>query len=67
MGKYTGIVVGVIIVVVGVIGLMRWWGDFTALLKATIPAMMIFAGAIAVIAGLSEMKDESAVKNEEKK
>ena len=67
MGKYAGIVVGVIVVVVGVIGLLRWWGDFAAILKGTIPAMMIFAGAIAVIAGLSEMKDESAAKSEEKK
>ena len=65
MGKYTGIVVGAIVVVVGVIGLFRWWYYFSALLKGSIPAMLIFAGAIAVIAGLSEIKDEAAVKKEE--
>ena len=30
-------------------------------------AMMVFGGAIAVIAGLSEIKDEAAAKKEEKK
>ena len=65
MGKYTGIVVGAIVVAVGVIGLFRWWYYFAALLKGSIPAMLIFTGAIAVIAGLSELKDETAVKKEE--
>lgn len=67
MGKYTGIVVGAIVVVVGIIGLLRWWYHFAALLKGSIPAILIFAGAIAVIAGLSEMKDATAVKKEEVK
>jgi len=67
MGKYTGVVVGIIVVAVGIIGLFRFWYYFAALLKGSVPAMLIFAGAIAVIAGLSEIKDESAAKKEEKK
>jgi uncharacterized membrane protein len=62
MGKYTGIVLGAIAVLIGIAGLLRWGYYFMALLKGTIPAILIFAGAIAVIAGLSEIKDEAAVK-----
>lgn len=67
MGKYAGIVGGAIAVIVGVIGLLRWWPSFAMLLKGSIPVMLIFAGAIAVIAGLSEIKDEAASSKEEKK
>ena len=67
MGKYTGLVVGAVVIVVGFMGLMRWWYYFAALLKGSIPAILIFAGAIALIAALSEMKDEGAVKKEEPK
>ena len=61
MGKYAGIVGGSISVFIGVVGLLRWWSSFATLLKGSIPVMLIFAGAIAVIAGLSEIKDEAAV------
>ena len=66
MGKYAGIVGGAIAVLVGIVGLLRWWPSFAALLKGSIPVMLIFAGAIAVIAGLSEIKDEAASLKEEK-
>lgn len=64
MGKYTGLVVGAVVIVIGFIGLMRWWYYFAALLKGSIPAVLIFAGAIALIAALSEMKDESSANKE---
>lgn len=67
MSKYAGIIAGAIAVILGLAGLMGWWDSFIALLKGTVPMMMIFAGSIAVIAGLSEMKDEAAAKKEEKK
>ena len=67
MGKYAGVVVGAVVVLLGVVGLIRWSYAFIIILKGAIPAMMIFGGAIAVIAGLSEIKDESANKKEEKK
>jgi len=67
MGKYAGVVVGAVVLVLGIIGLLRFWSSFAILLKGSVPAMMIFAGAIAVIAGLSEIKDDQAAKKEEKK
>lgn len=70
MGKYAGVVIGAIVVLLGVVGLISWSREFITILKGIIPVMMIFGGAIAVIAGLSEIKDEAANiadKKEEKK
>lgn len=67
MGKYISIIIGAIVALLGLIGLLGWWCDFVIVLKGSIPAMFIFGGVIAVIAGLSELKDkQSAGKNENK-
>jgi hypothetical protein len=67
MGKYLGVIVGAIIVLLGINGIICWWPDFLTVLKGSIPAMFILAGAIAVIAGLSEIKDELSPKKDDKK
>ena len=67
MGKYLSVVIGAVVALVGLFGLIKWRGDFLIVLKGTVPAMLIFGGVIAAIAGLSEMKDELASKKEEKK
>ena len=67
MSKYAGVVIGAIVALVGLAGLIRWSYAFLIILKGAIPAMLIFGGVIAVIAGLSEIKDEAASKKEEKK
>ena len=67
MGKYAGIVIGAIVALLGMAGLIRWSYSFVIILKGMIPAMMVFGGVIAVIAGLSEIKYEAAPKKEEKK
>lgn len=67
MGKYLSVVIGAVVALVGLFGLIKWRGDFLIVLKGTVPAMLIFGGVIAAIAGISEMKDELASKKEEKK
>lgn len=67
MGKYLSVIIGGAVALLGLLGLVRWWDAFALVLKGSIPAMLIFGGVIAVIAGLSELKDELASKNEEKK
>lgn len=62
MGKYLGVVIGAIIVLLGFRGLACWWGDFLTVLRGSFPAMFILAGAIAVIAGLSEIRDQLSSK-----
>jgi len=67
MGKYLSVIIGAIVALLGFAGLIGWWSDFLLVLKGSIPAMLIFGGIIAVIAGISEIRDEAASKKEEKK
>lgn len=67
MGKYLSVVIGAIVTLLGLWGLIAWWCDFLLVLRGSIPAMLIFGGIIAVIAGISEVKDELASGKEEKK
>ena len=62
MGKYLGVIIGAVIVLLGLSGVVFWWGDLLTVLKGSLPAMLILAGAIAVIAGLSEVRDELSSK-----
>lgn len=62
MGKYLGVIIGAIIVLLGLKGVICWWNDFLVVLRGSVPAMLIFGGAIAVIAGLSEIRDEISAK-----
>lgn len=58
MGKYLGVIIGAIIVLLGVRGIICWWGDFLTMIRGALPALFIFCGAIAVIAAISEIRDE---------
>ena len=67
MGKYLSVIIGALAAIAGLITFIRWFGDFSLVLRGSIPLILIFGGTIAVIAGLSELKDEAAAKKEEKK
>lgn len=67
MGKYMSVIIGAIVAVLGLLGFIRWWGQFLVIVKGTLPAMLIFGGAVAAIAGLSELKDEQQAKKEPEK
>ena len=58
MSKYLGITIGAVLTILGLVALVGWWGDFISIIKGSIPAIMIFAGAIALIAGISQLQDE---------
>lgn len=57
MAKYIGIITGSAVTLIGLIALIKWWDNFLVLLKGTIPLFLIFGGIIAIIAGVSEIKD----------
>ena len=67
MSKYLGIVIGVIAVLLGLRGLTAWWGDLLVVLRGSLPAVFILGGVIAVIAGISEIRDQISSKREEKR
>lgn len=66
MGKYMSIVAGGAVAIFGIYGFIAWRFDLMTVLKGSVPLFMIFGGLIALIAGLSEMKDEAAAKKEKK-
>ncbi len=58
MSKIISIVLGAISAIVGLILLVKWWDSFVYMFKATLSIVLIIGGAVALIAGLGELKDE---------
>ncbi len=57
MGKILSLSIGSIVTLVGLILIFVWWYEILFVLRAVVPLMLAFGGIIAVIAGLSELKD----------
>jgi len=57
MGKFLGIVIGAVALIIGVVLLRNWWYEFTFVLRGAIPVILIFGSIIALLAGLAELKD----------
>ena len=64
MHKVTGIVGGGIAVILGILGLIFWWGSFVTLLKGGIPILLLLGGIISLAAAISEIKETSKTKKE---
>lgn len=75
MGKALAIIGGLIAMAGGVIlAIFVWWQEFYELIFGCIPPILFFGGFIALIAGISSIKDamrtkklEKETKEEEKK
>ncbi|MCM8825801.1 MAG: hypothetical protein NC937_06680 [Candidatus Omnitrophica bacterium] len=64
MGALIG---GIIAVIVGVIGIVNWWDLFIKGLKAAVPFFILLVGAIAIAAGVSDIKDRIEEQKEKEK
>jgi hypothetical protein len=51
---------GLIALILGIIGIILWWGYFLELLMAGVPLMLILGGALATYLGIEEIKDKKA-------
>ncbi len=49
---------GLAALILGVIGIIIWWGYFLKALLAAVPAMLILGGALAVYLGVEEIRDK---------
>ena len=49
---------GLVALVLGIIGIVVWFGYFIKALQAGIPVMLILGGALAVYLGFEEIKDK---------
>ncbi len=75
MGKYLAIIGGLIAMAAGLLlVIFVWWREFYELVFGCIPPVLFFGGLIALIAGISSIKDairtkklEDETKAEEKK
>ena len=51
---------GIIALILGIFGLIFWWGSFLKVLMGCIPILLILGGALATYLGIEEIKDKSA-------
>ena len=49
---------GLVALVLGIIGIIYWRGEFISLLKAALPVMLIMGGALAAYLGYEEIKEK---------
>ena len=54
---------GLISLILGIIGIIIWWGYFVKALMAGVPAMLILGGALATYLGIEEMRDKRAAES----
>jgi len=58
VSNITGIIVGVVLVILGLVLLVAWWSMFLKALMAIIPILLILIGAGALAYFVSEMKSK---------
>ena len=61
------IILGVLAFGLGVVGLFLWWDILLLVLAGIMPISFVVVGVIAVIAGVSSIREASAPKQESKK
>jgi len=54
---------GLIALILGIIGIIVWWGYFLKALMAGVPVMLILGGALATYLGVEEIKDKKTSEN----
>ena len=54
---------GIAALVLGIILIIAWWGEFIDLLMGAIPIMLAMGGALAAYLGFEEIKDKRAAED----
>jgi len=62
MGKILSLLVGAVVVLGGIILLINWWYELLFICRGFIPVFLIIGGVIAILSGLSEIKDTKKMK-----
>ncbi len=60
-----GIIIGVVVIIVGLILLVTWWGMFIKGLMAVVPILLLLIGVGALIYFISEIKSKVGMSKEE--
>jgi F0F1-type ATP synthase assembly protein I len=56
------LVAGIITLLIGIVGIVRWSGLVIDFLKGSVPLMLLFGGLLAIIAGITSIKDSIEAK-----
>jgi hypothetical protein len=51
-------IVGIICMVLGILGIVFWWGPFGAVLRGLIPLLLLIAGLVASASGVFRKNQE---------
>ncbi len=51
---------GIIALILGILGIIKWFGLFIKGLMATLPALFILGGALAAYLGIEELREKSS-------
>ena len=63
MGKFVAIIGGLIAMAGGIyLAIFVWWREFYELVFGSIPPLLILLGLIALVAGISSIKDKKRIK-----
>jgi uncharacterized membrane protein len=60
-----GIIIGIVVIIVGLILLVTWWGMFIKGLMAVVPILLLLIGVGALIYFISEIKSKAGMGKEE--
>ena len=58
-------ITGVVLAVLGILGLIFWFGVFVVVLKGSLPFIFTVCGLAAIAVGISSMKDKMAAEAKE--
>ena len=61
-----GIIIGVVVIIIGLVLLVSWWGMFIKGLMAVVPILLILIGVGALVYFISEIKSKLEIGKEEK-
>ena len=56
--KMAALAGGIAALVLGIIGIIIWWGEFIGILLGGVPVILILGGALAAYLGFEEIKDK---------
>lgn len=58
------VITGLAFLVLGLWGIIGWWPSFVVFLKGCVPVMIFVGGFLAIVAGVTSIKDSFDMKNE---
>jgi hypothetical protein len=60
-----GIIIGVVVIIIGLVLLITWWGMFIKGLMAVVPILLLLIGAGVLVYFISEIKSKLEMGKEE--